>query len=417
MQYPHVDQHNVVSADSSNSSNSFPSSHAAPLEYSSGTPVDLAHATFSNQGEPSHVDVDATIRRDTVELGTSARRAYEIASAQWTTVDQDELNRLLAEGENVLVPPDVSGSDLPVPPASGYSYFPAMADDDPTGWHRLVPTAEPPPVPAPVFSEKSIPFPATSFPPRPAPPMPNVVPQEPAFERTFDRVQHPSPFEYSPKTSGYHSPSVGHFHIVPIKSRPNSHLNKQLVPIDPEYSEGNGDSRPVTLRIDSTAMVNVIDDYGLKGGHESVVYDAVFLSGNKTLITCGSDGKVCIWDMIERQVEQEFIPHEGEPVTMVYPLPDEEEDQSSMTLLTLSASRSLRIWTVSETHAVMLRDSKVQESEGDLYMNVPRISKELKQRAISAATSAAIKASEPLSGTMPAENVGDAEEYRDFAGV
>lgn len=388
-----------------------PSTLPPPPKFPSLTDVALPHAkaaaptSLAPELEEEgflHPDFGDVIRRDTVERGSSARRALEIASQQWTNTDQEELNRLLAEGQDVLVPPDVCSDDIPVPPASGYAYFPAEAENDPTGWHRLVPTAEPRPVSPVAVSTRYTPFPATSFPPAPQSPPPAQMqviheqPPPPVHERSFQPDQAPErKQEEEPKTDVSRTIFGGHFHVVPVKSRVNTAAGKEIVPVDPKRSTEEDNMHRVTLRLDSTADVNVMEDYGLKGGHDDVVHDAVFLSGDKTLATCGSDGRVCIWDMAQREVYREFLPYDGEPVTMIYPLPnDEEGDTSTTTILTLSSSRSLRIWIVDDYQAVMLRDSMVQESEGDLYMNVPRISKELKARAIAAATAAAIRTSD-----------------------
>lgn len=413
-----------------------PSTLPPPPKFPSLTDVALPHATAaaaeaavpSSSTAPEfeeedflHVDADAAIRRDSVEPGFGARRALEIASEQWTDTDQENLDRLLAEGQDVLVPPDVCSDDLPVPPASGYSYFPAEAEDDPTGWHKLVPTAEPRPVSPLAVSERYTPFPSTSFPPAPVSPvlLPVPVVQEksppPVVQRSFD----PNPVQTLDEVREEDSPSAdvsrtifgGHFHVIPVKSRVNHDAGNAIVLADPKLSTEDNPIHRVTLRLNSTADVNVREDYGLKGGHDDIVHDAVFLNGDKTLVTCGADGRVCVWDMVERTVQREFIPYDGEPVTMIYPLPDDEEENSSTTtIMTLSESRSLRIWIVDDYQAIMLRDSKVQECGGDLYMNVPRISKQLKARAIAAAAAAAIRTSD-----APEESVliGTAEEIEE----
>lgn len=405
-----------------------PSTLPPPPKFPSLTDVGLPHATAAAAMSTApeleedflHVDADAAIRRDSVKPGTGARRAQEIASEQWTEDDQEELNRLLTEGQDVLVPPDVCSDDLPVPPASGYAYFPAEDENDPTGWHRLVPTAEPRPVSPVAVSERYTPFPATSFPPAPAPPAPAPVPvvyeqpPPPIVERSLAQIPPDNIREEGPKADVSRTIFGGHFHVVPVKSRVNHNAGKEVVPVDPKLSTEEEHIHRVTLRLNSTADVNVQEDYGLKGGHDDVVHDAVFLNGDKTLVTCGADGRVCVWDMSERAVIREFLPYDGEPVTMIYPLPDDEEGNSSTTtIMTLSGSRSLRIWIVDDYQAVMLRDSMVQESEGDLYMNVPRISKELKARATAAAAAAAIRTSDAPEESVLVGTAEETEEDRD----
>lgn len=295
----------------------------------------------------------------------------------------------------MLVPPDVSSGDLPVPPASGYSYIPAEAANDPTGWHKIVPTANAPSIPAVIpISERSAPFLHESIPPAPQVELEPEPEPEPEHSHDPEPVrdvvpEQPQASIMVPKADVSRTIFGGHFRVVPVKSRVNPVADKPVAVGETDIVGSTTEVQQVTLQLDSTGKVNVMDDYGLKGGHTSVVYDAVFLPGGKSLVTCGADGKICIWNMSEHVVEREFIPYDGEAVTMVYALSD-EEDSSSTTLMTLSSSRCLRIWIVDDTQAILLRDSKVQESEGDLFMSVPRISKELKARAIAATTAAAI---------------------------
>lgn len=133
----------------------------------------------------------------------------------------------------------------------------------------------------------------------------------------------------------------------------------------------------------SATHVNVTRDFALVGGHAIGVNDAAFLNAD-TLVTAGQDGKVCIWDLRQRAVKSEFTPYEGAPVSMLHVVPCEHSPHD--TLMTLSNSRQMRIWSVIGDRAVLLRTMQIPIAKNDLVMSVPVITPELMERAASSAS-------------------------------
>lgn len=119
------------------------------------------------------------------------------------------------------------------------------------------------------------------------------------------------------------------------------------------------------------AHVDVTHDYGLSGGHTSGVEDVVFLDAD-SLITAGTDGKVCIWDLNERYVKTEFEPYEdAEPVSMIQLMPS-GAGTKGITFLTLSKNtRVMRIWNVVGDNAILMRSMQIPASKNDLVMSLP----------------------------------------------
>ncbi|CAN8074740.1 unnamed protein product [Agarophyton chilense] len=220
---------------------------------------------------------------------------------------------------------------------------------------------------------------------------------------TVQQEERAAPVSTPPKSFDAFSTFLGSI-TVPVKSHvPLSEEEKMRSA--PNESEQLGRPTQVKLRNDATAEIEVVKDRGLRGGHDSKVNDAAFVNSN-TLITCGDDGKVCIWDLEAEQVRKEFVPYDGQPVSMVHPIPDDDPTQS-LTLMTVSKDREMRIWTVESTQAVMLRTTTIPQSDKDVYVSMPAISKDLKARAAAAVAAAAITTTDkPLVDTL--EETADA---------
>lgn len=382
--------------------------------------------------------IAAAIVRDAVAPGTGAKRAIEVGQKIWTPTDQVELDRLLSEGQAVYVPPDVCQEDMPTVRRSAYVPVPVSTDqvvpgvdhttDDRTvaarvaAWNQVVPQDQEDdddtrgaivgalPVPVPL-SGKSGEEPTTAdraiddedhraneqgdsttrgvLMAQDGEEPQHAVREDGAMEDTDPAGRSAMPSEGATTASKPADVTRtifgGRFVTVPVISR------KDLPAVQDtsaEAAEMVETTTEVMLKSENQAKIDITEDYGLKGGHASGVNDAAFLNDDK-LVTCGNDGKVCIWDMKDRTVESEFIPYAGEAVNMVYPMPQEDSAQSK-TIMTLSKSRLMRIWSVDDRQAVLLRTTQIQSSEKDLYMSVPVISKELKAWAASAAAAAAV---------------------------
>lgn len=356
-------------------------------------------------------NIASVLTRDAVAPGTGAKKVIEIGQRMWTLDDQRELDLLLSQGKDVYVPPDVTVDDISGRPSS---YVLVPDEDDVKGqrsiggrvvsWNHVLPAegtdhVDPPIVVAPVPDTTTDDTQSRAIPDDANDKLDTTPTAEQADEKEGDTTTRsldpaegataPPPVDVSKTIFG------ARFLLVPVTSRRNN-----TVPIrEPETTE-IAEPNSVELRTDSAAHINVTDDYGLKGGHETGTNDAAFLKDG-SLITCGNDGRVCIWDMNERVVDSEFVPYNGEAVTMVYPLPD-EEDITAKTIMTLSKSRIVRIWSVDEHQAVLLRSWQVKASEKALYMNIPHISKEVKARAAAAAAAAAVTTTD--APELPAQN-------------
>lgn len=432
-------------------------SDVQPLDSdSSHQPADLlSESTSSRPTSTLHEDIEAAIQRASVTPGTGERKVNEIAHQLWTPADQEELDRLLAEGREVFVPPDVETRDLPVPRSKPYYYVPIPTPHDTQSavdtapetrsmadrialWnqvgteesdsrssplagaavvgaagaavgagaaaaaagagaaaqaapldHDLAASAAEHPIdtvhessPVGDTTTRDVTG-VTASPGSPDPTSSATEPLEPSAQSTTEK---PVP---TVRTNQPHvSPSnfTGDFLTVPVISR-KAPDPASTVPPRPAHDE-SAETTEVMLRSDASANITIKDDFGLKGGHTAGCNDAVFLDEKNTLVTCGADGKVCIWDMTDRSVTKEFVPYEGEAVTMVYPMTD-DDDGDSYTIMTLSESRLMRIWTVDANQAVVLRSTQIQSSDKVLLMSVPAISRELKVRATAAPVAAA----------------------------
>lgn len=381
-----------------------------PPKFPSLTDVALPSATAAaasvnpttSRPTSSHLsdDIAFTIERDAVAPGTGAKKVIEIGQRMWTLDDQRELDLLLSQGKDVYVPPDVTVDDISGKPSS-YVLVPDeddVKDERAVGervvsWNHVLPAegtdhAEPSIVVAPVPGTTSDDAQSRAIHEGARDKPDTIHMAERADEKEGDTTTRslgpaegataPPPVDVSKTIFG------ARFLLVPVTSRRNN-----TVPFrEPETTEIVETSTDVELRTDSAAHINVTDDYGLKGGHDAGTNDAAFLKDG-SLITCGDDGRVCIWDMKERVVDSEFVPYNGEAVTMVYPLPD-EEDATAKTIMTLSRSRTVRIWSVDDRQAVLLRSWQIKSSDKALYMTIPHISKEVKARAAAAAAAAAV---------------------------
>lgn len=382
-------------------------------------------------------DIQAAINVGAVPVGTGAKRATEVAQSLWKREYQVELNRLLSEGKDVYVPPDVCTNDLPVVRSARYSYVPIAPDspahqhpDTPAspgeieGWNQVVSqnysSQSNLAVAAAVASTGATTDVARELvltgdhPISNDPSDSNPQSASPSNAHDKSHIDHyPDDHDSGPALDNDHH--VGSTHVkktadvsqtifggkfltVPVKSR--------NVSTQPEPADVIADTVDVTktakvmLRLDASARINITSDYGLKGGHDGTINDAVPID-DKTLVTCSDDGKVCIWDMDERVVVKEFVPYDGDAVTMVYPVTDDDNSPTE-TIITLSKARVMRIWTVDDSRAIMLRSTQIRSSEKDLYMIVPVISKELKARAASAAAAAAVTTSDASPGPVEA---------------
>eukprot|EP00178_Gracilaria_changii_P019190 TRINITY_DN55780_c0_g1_i1.p1 TRINITY_DN55780_c0_g1~~TRINITY_DN55780_c0_g1_i1.p1 ORF type:complete len:571 (+),score=130.20 TRINITY_DN55780_c0_g1_i1:567-2279(+) len=406
-------------------------------------------------------DIRAAIERDSVTPGSGAKKAVEVGHSIWTDKDQQTLDRLLKEGQSVYVPPDVVSNDLLVSRASSYVYVPVPAEgvDDfaqdssvsarVDAWNQVVSKQQDQSHVAPVaaatvttaataaaLSSEPVPStqPAADTDDRAVASEAALLPEtahidtendaaqtdqtadasavkttppstpQPAAESASSAVQaveRASPISSQPKSfDASTSIFANSFITVPVKSHVPL-ADKDAMKGDAEDSEHLGKPTQVKLRDDATAEIKILQDYGLKGGHESKVNDAAFIDPN-TLITCGSDGKVCIWDLQAKHVRSEFVPNDGQSVTMVYPIPDDDPSQP-LTLMTFSERREMRIWTVDSKQAVLLRTTTIQQSDKDLYMSIPSISKELKARAAAAVAAAAVTTTESPQGDTTEE--------------
>lgn len=92
-------------------------------------------------------------------------------------------------------------------------------------------------------------------------------------------------------------------------------------------------------------MIHVID---LSGGEQHVtlaarpakVFAAVFLDG-QTLVTAGSDDRICIWDLATRSVTKELVGHTGSVASLAC-------DKTGTLLVSGSYDTTLRIWNLAE---------------------------------------------------------------------
>ncbi|PXF48621.1 hypothetical protein BWQ96_01473 [Gracilariopsis chorda] len=417
-------------------------------------------ALFELQLSPD--DIRATIERDSVKPGTGAMKAVEVGHRIWTDHDQQELDRLLREGQSVYVPPDVETHDLLSSRSGDYVYVPVPAEgvaeatdqlavsERITAWNQVV-SQEQHPSQMPfaaglgtglatgagaasfsstgpehtqhsssvtddrVLSAQTVQTSTTTQPEGVVEPTregetlvdeygkPTVVGAAPIVQVQPDSQQKTAAAEQDtgatttdrtatadgvkPKAFDA-SKSIFGGTFITVRVTSYSAAEKGAPDTMESQAEQQGAATHVKLRDNATAEIRILKDYGLKGGHKGKVNDAAFTDDN-TLITCGHDGKVCIWDVQGKHVEREFIPYEGQPVTMVYPIPDDDRTQP-MTLMTFSKSRVMRIWTVDAKQAVLLRSTEIQESDKDLYMSIPFISKELKARAAAAVAAAAV---------------------------
>lgn len=395
-------------------------------------------------------DIETAIARYSVVPGTGAKKVIEVGQQLWTDQDQEQLDKLLADGLNVYVPPDVAAADLPTVRRSTYIPVPSEdgvvpgVDSSPDSrsiqaridqWNQVVPQENEKddrgvaaaafiPVPAPVpgldasaadegavldsgkeagvegdeSAERAMP------PPEPVPgdrdgdqsidqgtadELTGEAPGSTAVERSAEPEAEPSSTKNADVSKSIFG---GSFFTVPVTSRKGRAEDTAAAPAAGATAESTQmveGTMEVALKSDSSAHIDITHDYGLKGGHANGVNDVAFLDDDKFLVTCGDDGKVCIWDMSDHTVEREFEPYGGEPVTMVHPIP-EDNSVRTKTIMTLSKNRDLCIWIVDDKQAIKLRSTKIQDSDRDLYMSVPVISKELKARAAAAAAAAAV---------------------------
>eukprot|EP00177_Eucheuma_denticulatum_P001518 GFKZ01002722.1.p1 GENE.GFKZ01002722.1~~GFKZ01002722.1.p1 ORF type:complete len:540 (+),score=118.21 GFKZ01002722.1:119-1621(+) len=329
-------------------------------------------------------EIAAVLERNSIVPGSAQQRAYLLGEQIWNQSDQDELDQLLTKGEDAYVPPDITAEEIAAResyvllPPTNKPDAPASTQDESSynGWSHLK------------YADKTEGSTAASPVTEPSTEIEKGS-SKPIEEDTATKHVAPQTEKSTAPPDVSNTIFGMRFKTVPVTSRKPVAVTAPA----PEATEiVEHTVTDVELRTDTAAHINVTDDYGLKGGHATGVNDAAFLKDG-TLVTCGDDGKVCIWDMEERAVESEFLPYAGEAVTMVYPMPDEEDDVMK-TLMTLSAGRVMRIWAVDAKQAVLLRTTNVKQSEKALYMSVPHISKELKARAAAAAAAAAVTTTE-----------------------
>lgn len=372
-------------------------------------------------------DIEAAIARGAVAPGTGAQKAIKAGQALWTDDDQEYLDQLLAEGQAVYVPPDVVAHDLPTLRSSMYVPVPDPQQEQIVdvsqdtrsvatriaSWNQVVPKEREDGFKGAgvVTSQTGDGYASHSLGGVKEPPAKEQLKPMPAFVPVdFDRdIRQQGAFGTDQTAQGSTQaasrsvvPDAGattaqknadvtrtifgdNFLTVPVTSRKGVVLDQTDNADRDQMIESTTE---VMLKSESSAHINVTDDYGLKGGHSSGVNDAAFLDDGK-LVTCGNDGKVIIWDMSDHTVECEFEPYKGEAVVMVHPMPQDDKAVTKI-IMTLSKSRLLRIWTVDEKQAIMLRNMQIQPSDKDLYMSVPVISNDLKVRATAAAAAAAV---------------------------
>lgn len=371
-------------------------------------------------------DISTAIQRDSVTPGSGVKKALEAGAGHWTFEDQKDLDKLLKEGKRVYVPPDVDAFDLPisrdtqfvpVPPTTGEasptdSYDSRSLPQRIAMWNQViaregmeetnetkdvyfvsgVSDAEHTTREAGAMKEERNNTIASRD-------VTGKSSEAAAIANSSKKSQVPT----SSKINGSAASAATSFLTVEVISKRNrNEHNISTTSDDPALVDKNTNKMisAITenavidepLLVDSSANISVTDDYGLKGGHASRVHDAAFLDAD-TLVTCGADGKVIIWDMPSRCVAMEFIPYQGEPVTMIYPMIDDDSAIDTYTVMTLSESRLLRVWLIEDSHAVVLHSTQITPSDKELFMSVPVISPEIRTHA-----AAAIAAAKTASG-------------------
>lgn len=310
----------------------------APPTAPPGTPV-----PEESVGRQLEQEINAAIERDAVERGIGAARAAAAASNLWSSSDQRHLNSLLRDAEGHLPTPrrnrQLSIDTFPTATSEGATVSPSLRMPKSTGGPRALSAP---------FPSAMATVPLTTF----APPGAGDGPQ---VEETF----------------------VGEIAEEDLDEKHASMVRSRSV----------------------TARVSITGDFGLKGGHAGVVRDSVFFDG-QTLVTAGDDGKVCIWDLKNKYVKSEFLPYNGQPVQMLYPIV-ESDGSSTQSLITLSEDRLLRIWSLVDGSAVLLRSMQIPHSGRDLVMGVPVITPSMKAHAAASAAAAAVTTTD-LSESAPA---------------
>ena len=389
-------------------------------------------------------DISTAIQRDSVTPGSGVKKALEAGAGHWTFEDQKDLDKLLKEGKRVYVPPDVDAYDLPisrdtqfvpVPPTTGEasptdSYDSRSLPQRIAMWNQVIAregmeeTSE----------TKNVYFVSGAGNVEQTRGIEHAHGSENKEEERGDTIasrdvtgrsaevaamansSKKSEVPTSTKINGsaVAAAAPGFLTVEVISRRNRNEHNTSIASSDPALVDKNTNKMTSTdtqnavidepLLVDSSANISVTDDYGLKGGHASTVHDAAFLDAD-TLVTCGADGKVIIWDMPSRSVSMEFIPYQGEAVTMIYPMIDDDSTIDTYTVMTLSESRLLRVWLVEDSHAVVLHSAQITPSDKELFMSLPVISPEIRAHAAAAIATAKTAPGNTESTTKPTQSV------------
>lgn len=299
-------------------------------------------------GRQLEAEIAETIQRDAVEPGAAIRKASMAASKQWNSMDQRRLNALL----------DGANPSSPEPAPSVSRSFSRSA-------HRSERSM--PPIDNDIDENKK--------------PVSTMGSMFPAALATIPMRQFNAP---GLEEDGQVEHFMGVTESGQDADEEDEDINKKLGAMVNSNSQ--------------SARVSIIEDYGLKNGHEGIINDSIFLNPH-TLVTGGNDGKVCIWNLEEKYIVAEFEPYNGNGIDTLYAI---DEDENS--IITLSQDRLMRIWHLINGQAVLLRSMQIPASNNDLVMNVPILTKQMKDHAAMAATAAAVT-------TSPRQGTADEDEY------
>lgn len=314
-------------------------------------------------GRQLEQQINAALERTQIEKGVGAKRAADAASKQWSSSDQRHLNALLRDAEG----------HLPTPRQDRQ----LSIDTFPTATSEGAAIRAERPVHLPRGDTKQL-----------VGDVGTAVGVSRAVETTPPRAVS-APFPSAMAT-------------VPLTmfKPPGEDDKAQVEDFGPATEEDMDERLASMVRSKSvTAQVSITGDFGLKGGHDGVVRDSVFLDG-ETLVTAGDDGKVCFWDLKQKYVKSEFMPYNGHAVQMLYPIV-EEDGSPAQSLITLSEDRLLRVWSLVEGSAVLLRSMQIPHSGRDLVMSVPVITPRMKAHAAASAAASAVTTTE-LTESAPA---------------
>lgn len=334
-------------------------------------------------GRQLEAEIAETIERDAVEPGAAIRKASMAASKQWNSMDQRRLNSLLA-GEHPTSPPPRTAPSV----SRSFSRSAGVA-------------VEPADIPetTPISSNtqsRSLPINEGNSLSDNKRPMTRSVP---ATGTMFPTALATIPMRQFSAPGVEEAEQVEHFMGVTESGKDadeeDDDINKKLGAMVNSTSE--------------SARVSIIEDYGLKNGHQGIINDSIFLNPT-TLITGGNDGKVCIWNLEKKYIIAEFEPYNGNGIETLYAI---DEDENS--IITLSSDRLMRIWHLINGQAVLLRSMQIPPSNKDLVMNVPILTKQMKDHAAMAATAAAVTTSpraETNDEDYPPSSL-DADQFKD----